>query len=63
MTGCPPITREEVEKGLRTDFDQWFAKLQALTTEKLDPEEWTVNWFDGWTPEASLEHGPADQDD
>ena len=47
---------------LKAEFDSWFARLQALTTEKLNPEDWTVNWYDGWTPEESLAHGPAEQD-
>lgn len=48
---------------MEADFDEWFKKLQALATDKLDPDEWTVNWYDGWTPEESLEHGPAGEDD
>ena len=37
------------------ELDAWFAQLQSLTTCKLDVEDWTERWFDGYTPKEALE--------
>lgn len=50
----------DTEAKLNADFDAWFVKLQALTTEILDPEDWTGRWYDGYTPAEALEDGPED---
>lgn len=57
MTECPPISKDEISARLNAEFDAWFAKLQALTSEVLTPEDWTERWFDGYTPEAALADG------
>lgn len=48
----------DVEAKLNAEFDAWFAKLQALTSDALDQEDWTERWFDGYTPEDALAAGP-----
>lgn len=48
------------EAKLNAEFEEWFAKLQALTSEALVPEDWTERWFDGYTPADALEDGPEE---
>lgn len=45
----------DIEARLNAEFDAWFAKLQALSKEALEPEDWADLWFDGYTPEEALE--------
>jgi len=47
---------------LEAEFDAWFVRLQALTPDMLDPEDWTEYWFDGYTPEEAFAAGPEDDD-
>lgn len=58
MTNCPPTNNNEIEQRLQTEFDNWFAKLQEISTEQLDPEDWTGRWYDGYTPSDALAVGP-----
>lgn len=54
----------DMEARLNKEFDGWFARLQALTSRVLVPEDWTGRWFDSYTPEAALEAGPdCDEDE
>lgn len=50
------------EQKLNAEYDAWFARLQALTKDHLDPEEWTERWFDGYTPEQAFADGPESDD-
>ena len=43
---------------LQTEYDEWFKKLQALTSRALDPKDWTGRWYDGYSPAEALEDGP-----
>lgn len=62
-TSCPaPVSKDTIAKRLQTEFDNWFAKLQELSTDKLDPEDWTGRWYDGYTPSDALAAGPEDDD-
>lgn len=58
MSDCPPIDKTEMEKRLEAEFDAWFVRLQALTKDPLNQDDWTGRWFDGYTPEDALEDGP-----
>ena len=50
------------EKKLNADFDEWFAKLQAISDVELTAEDWPERWFDGYTPAQALAAGPEHQD-
>jgi len=58
------MSENDTEARLKAEFDEWFARLQAIETRrsgaKLDPEDWAGRWFDGYTPEEALEDGPED---
>ena len=43
------------------EFDAWFSLLQGMSPGKLDPEDWTELWFDGYTPEEALQVGPENK--
>lgn len=43
---------------LQSQYNDWFKRLQALTDQALDPDEWTGRWFDGYTPADALQDGP-----
>jgi hypothetical protein len=46
----------DLQAKLNAEFDAWFAKVQAITDEALEPsEDWAAAWFDGYTPEDALE--------
>lgn len=46
----------DLAERLNTEFEAWFAKVQALSKQPLEPsEEWAELWFDGFTPEEALE--------
>ena len=62
MTTCPPINKSEIEKRLEAEFDAWFARLQLLTSDALEPSDWTERWFDGYTPSDALAAGPEWED-
>jgi hypothetical protein len=51
MDGGDPA---EDEARLKSDFADWFKRLQALTDEVLVAEDWTSRWFEGCTPEEAL---------
>ncbi len=57
MDGEPMTIAERLKAG----FDRWFAELQALTNTRLEPEEWTGRWFDGFTPAEALPLGPEQE--
>lgn len=45
-----------LQEKLDAEFNEWFAKVQALTDEALEPDDqWAGCWFDGYTPEEALE--------
>lgn len=46
---------------LQAEYDEWFKRLQALTSKVLLPEEWTGRWYDGFTPEEALKEGPEEE--
>jgi hypothetical protein len=50
----------EIEARLNAEFDAWFKQLQALTKDKLDPDDWGGRWFDRFTPEEALADGPEE---
>ncbi len=54
---CSPFGIDTMQKQMEAEFDAWFARLQALTSEALEPDDWTGRWFDGYTPEQALEVG------
>lgn len=62
MTNCQPTNNNEIEQRLQNEFDNWFAKLQELSTDSLDPDDWTGRWFDGYTPSDALAVGPEVDD-
>lgn len=43
---------------LQDKYDAWFEELQHLTTNLLDPNDWTGRWYDGYSPAEALEDGP-----
>jgi hypothetical protein len=46
----------DLQTRFNAEFDAWFAKVQALTDEVLEPsEEWASFWFDGYAPEEALD--------
>lgn len=46
----------DMEARLNAEFDAWFAKVEELAGEPLDPsEDWEELWFDGYTPEEALD--------
>lgn len=49
-----------MQKRLEAEFNAWFARLQALTSRALEPDDWTGRWFDGYTPEQALTEGPEE---
>lgn len=53
----------DLEAKLNAEFDAWFAKLQALTSKQLNPDDWPERWFDGYTPEEALEAGPENDEE
>lgn len=53
----------DMEQRLNAEFDAWFAQLQALTSEALDPDDWPERWFDGYTPADALKAGPESDDE
>jgi hypothetical protein len=54
----------DTETRLNSEFDAWFAKVQALSKEPLGPsEDWAELWFDGYTPEEALEADGAESGD
>lgn len=50
----------DTEEKMNADYIAWFAKLQALTSRDLAPQDWVTRWFDGYSPSEALEEGPAD---
>lgn len=61
MANCPPLVKSDIEKRLQTDFDNWFAKLQELSAEKLNRRDWIDRWTDGYTPSDALMAGEWDE--
>ena len=53
-------TTSPQEAVLKQQFESWFSRLQALTSETLNPDDWVGRWFDGYTPEDALNDGPED---
>ena len=50
-----------MEARLNTDFDVWFEKVRALTLDVIKPDEdWAELWFDGFTPEESIQERGID---
>lgn len=49
---------ETLGETLSTQYETWFQELQHLTSEVLDPTEWTGRWYDGYSPSEALEDGP-----
>lgn len=46
----------DMETKLNAEFDVWFAKIQALSKEPIEPDEdWAELWFDGYTPEEAID--------
>jgi hypothetical protein len=44
-----------MEERLRTESDEWFAKVKILLGQTPEPEDdWTVLWYDGYTPEEAV---------
>lgn len=54
------IKRSDIEANLNAEYEAWFKRLQALTDEVLDINDWTGRWYDGYTPEHALKDGPED---
>lgn len=42
---------------LQAEYEAWFKRLQALTDEALDGDDWTGRWYDGYSPEEALAAG------
>jgi hypothetical protein len=45
---------------LGAQYEDWFKRLQAISKEPLDIDDWTGRWYDGYTPEEALDNGPDD---
>jgi hypothetical protein len=56
-------TESPQEAVLRRQYDEWFSQIQALSPDKLNPDDWVTRWFDGYTPQEALEDGPEPDND
>lgn len=50
MTKAPITTAA----ALQAEYANWFVQLQALTSRKLDPWDWTGHWNKGLTPKEAI---------
>jgi len=47
---------------INAEYDAWFKRLQALTKDELDPNEWVDRWYENYTPAEAMEIGPEDDE-
>lgn len=48
---------------LQRQFEEWFAELQKLSSQPLNPDDWGGRWFDYYTPADALTAGPESDDE